>query len=121
MIGFDYDLFQLLCEKACRNLEMENRLDDVLGIFRIFFSCYRVYAGEDHPPVSLARLEKYIPMLFTVGNRYHRDVELLPEDYPAIITEYFCTRYQRRCDHRLFHFLSSDDIRINIMYKLEML
>lgn len=117
MTAFDFDLFRLLCERACENLDMEDRLDDVLYIFQLFFSAYRQYSGEDHPPLSQARIEMYIPRMFYISSRYV-DYELFKEEYPEIIAEYFRIPFQPGCNHRIFHFFSSDVIRIHILYRL---
>lgn len=114
---FDFGEFTRVTEGVYKRLGAEDigglyDLDEALSVFYAYFSAFERYMGKPHPPIRAEQIERiienmpYFDMKVTF-DQFADDqiVELLPEDYPALIDKHFATRY-RHCDYNINHFFS---------------
>ena len=83
-------------------------LESCLNVFRYYYRRYRQIFDVDHPHLSDKTIGKIIEAL-PYANRpdYYDEIELLPEDYPALIEAYFAQDFDR-CNYSIAHFMSGD-------------
>ena len=95
----------------------EYTADQVVDILQYYYRFYEMHRGEQHPRLNYSQLRNIILKLPVVDSKYYDNkIYIEPEDYPAIIRQYFSTEYQ--CDYRINHFMSGC-IREIKLYELE--
>ena len=109
----DKKRFRQITEKAYNRMEdTVNRysLEEYIAIFEHFFSRYAEKRGEDHPPIgceNIQRIMERMPYMGapdeSIGGRNMFDYTA--DMYPAMIDQYFRTRFFPGCDYRIFHFM----------------
>lgn len=112
----DKKRFRQITEKAYNRMEdTVNRysLEQYIAIFEHFFSRYAEKRGEDHPPIgceNIQRIMERMPYMGapdeSIGGRNMFDYTA--DMYPAIVNQYFRTRFFPGCDYRIFHFMSGN-------------
>lgn len=112
----DKKRFRQITEKAYNRMEdTVNRysLEEYIAIFEHFFSRYAENRGEDHPPIgceNIQRIMERMPYMGapdeSIGGRNMFDYTA--DMYPAIVNQYFRTRFFPGCDYRIFHFMSGN-------------
>ena len=80
-------------------------LDESMAVFSCYFEAYQQHIGQDHPPLKVRQIANIISTMDFSIDEYYRTIDYAPADYPALIEQYFKTRY-RRCDYNINHFFS---------------
>lgn len=90
--------------------------EELVDVFCVFFSKYRMICRQDHPAVTASQLRDYAERLpfyswpvmdpaLTDGTAY----EIQPDAYGSIIGEYLTSKYNRgKCNHHLPHFMTGN-------------
>lgn len=83
-------------------------LEACLDVFRYYYRRYKQIFDVDHPNLSDRTIGQIIEAL-PYANRpdYSDEIDLLPEDYPALIEAYFYQEFDR-CNYSIAHFMSGD-------------
>lgn len=104
-MAFDFKTFAVFAAKAYKELgKSPYTLDEVLSVFICYFQTYEEHRNAVHPflkPEQIKRIIGAMPYL----NPKDKLIEILPEEYPAIIEQHFKTQY-RSCDYNINHFFS---------------
>lgn len=82
-------------------------LEEALEVFRYFFQQYEECIGEVHPPIRVSQIVRIcqdMPYIF-LQDRGESYIDVTPEDYTALIDNYFQTEFYN-CDYRINHFFS---------------
>lgn len=106
-------IFRMTAKKAYDSMEdTVNRysLEQYIAIFEHFFSRYAEKRGEDHPPVGCGNIRRIMERMPYTGAKDEsiggRDMfDYTADMYPAMIDQYFRTRFFPGCDYRIFHFM----------------
>ena len=109
-------IFRMTAKKAYDRMEdTVNRysLEEYIAIFEHFFSRYAEKRGEDHPPIGCENIQRLMERMPYTGapddSIGGRDMfDYTAEMYPAVIDQYFRTRFFPGCDYRIFHFMSGN-------------
>ena len=112
----DKKRFRQITEKAYNRMEdTVNRysLEEYIAIFEHYFSRYAEKRGEDHPPIGCENIRRIMERMPYTGAPDEsiggRDMfDYTAEMYPAMIDQYFRTRFFPGCDYRIFHFMSGN-------------
>lgn len=104
---FDFEKFSNLVAAVYRNCEVPYSLQDVLLVFRCYFSTYEQRMGYPHPPIKATQIRRIIQEIPWInqedkGSRY---ADIDPEFYLDLIHRHFGTKY-RNCDYNINHFFS---------------
>lgn len=107
-------IFRMTAKKAYDRMEdTVNRysLEEYVTIIEYFFSRYAEKRGEDHPPIGCENIQRIMERMPYTGapddSIGGRDMfDYTADMYPAIIDQYFRTRFFPGCDYRIFHFMS---------------
>lgn len=114
VLYFNFKLFSMLVESAYINVEVKYSqygnfslypLEDVLEVFRYYFQRYEDTFRAVHPNIRLSQIESIIMRMSDTCGSTH-EIDLDPDDYPALIDKHFRTQY--RCDYNVNHFFSGD-------------
>lgn len=102
---FDFDTFTKLATKVYSGGPYT--LDQVLRVFKYYFSCYENAMGHPHPNIRMEQIRHIIQVMPYIDRNdvgaYMADIE--PEAYEYLIDQHFKTRY-RNCDYNINHFFS---------------
>ena len=116
----DFDRFTTAAKLAYRRCGgSAYTIDEVLRVFRYYFDTYEMIFETAHPMISIVQIVRIIEkMPFVLEEEdnppsrapgeedgYSRMIDLLPEDYEAMIDQHFITKY-RACDYNINHFFS---------------
>lgn len=104
---FDFGKFCTIAEP--RYSGGEYSLEETLGVFRYYFEKYEAERREPHPPIRADQIEKCMNLMpwFSASERGSSMAYIPPEDYPAMIDQYFNTKFNGgRCDRNINHFFS---------------
>lgn len=114
---FDFDIFSELVEDVY--FEFDDHpytLQEVLSVFRHFFDRFYEYIGN-HPPVRKEHIRIFVEVM-PWPSEYLGGCDVIdPEEYPAIIDEYFESDF-KDCNYRIHHFFSGK-IRLITRKKVE--
>lgn len=117
---FDFDRFTTAVKLAYRHCDgCAYDLEEVLHVFRYYFETYEMILDTAHPMISIAQIAKIIIQMPYVlvedddppnnapGEEDYGPtmLDLLPEEYEAMIDQHFITKYAR-CDYNINHFFS---------------
>lgn len=103
---FNFEKFKRIAVKAYRKVDNPIfDLEEVLIIFEWYFYRYEQMRREPHPPIRTEQVERLIEEMPYCEGMSGDLLELYPEDYAAMIEQYFKTRY-RNCDYNINHFFS---------------
>ena len=103
---FNFEKFKRIAVKAYRRVDNPIfDLEEVLIIFGWYFYRYEQMRREPHPPIRTEQVERLIEEMPYCEGVSGDLLELYPEDYAAMIDQYFKTRY-RNCDYNINHFFS---------------
>lgn len=116
MMKMDKKKFRQIAKKAYDRMEdTVNRysLEEYIAIFEHFFSRYAEKRGEDHPPIGCENIQRIMERMPYMGAPDEsiggRDMfDYTADMYPAMIDQYFRTRFFPGCDYRIFHFMSGN-------------
>lgn len=107
---FDFYLFSKITATVYRDLKSPFSLDEVLDIFDYFFQAYEEAMGEPHPAIRREQIRNIIERMPYTGREGcgfdNSSVFFSPEDYPAMIDNYFSTDFDKGCNYRINHFFS---------------
>lgn len=109
-------IFRMTAKKAYDSMEdTVNRysLEEYIAIIEHFFSRYAEKRGEDHPPIGCENIRRIMERMPYTGAPDEsiggRDMfDYTADMYPAVIDQYFRTRFFPGCDYRIFHFMSGN-------------
>ena len=114
---FDFEIFtQMVSDAYSTETCKTYTLDEMLMVFRYFFAKYEEYIGN-HPPVREEQLRRLMDVM-PCPTDYTGGCDVIdPEEYPAIIDEYFESDF-KNCNYRINHFFSGK-IRLITRKKVE--
>ncbi len=96
-------------------------LPEVLAVFRCFFGAYESYRSEVHPTIGnqqIVRIIEEMPCVQLKITGTYEVIDILSEEYPALIDAYFRTKFQEGCDYRINHFFSGQVRAVKWLEKL---
>lgn len=103
---FNFEEFKCIATKAYGRVDVPAfELEEVLEIFRHFFYKYEQVRGEPHPFIRVEQVERLIDEMPSCEDAMGNSLELYPDNYAAMIDQYFRTKY-RNCDYNINHFFS---------------
>ena len=98
---FDFEKFSQIARRVYTSTDCPYSIDEVLEVFRLYFSAYERYTGRSHPPVRAEQIKRIIDKMPQTG-----DFEVWPDDYESLIESHFHTQYRGGCDYNINHFFS---------------
>lgn len=92
-------------------------LPDCTSLFEYYFQQYQMVFKREHPHMRTQTIQQIIAALPAIEDQYGREFDLDPNDYPALIADYFEHDFGRCCNYSMAHFISGD-IRLMRCYDL---
>lgn len=109
---FDFYLFSQMVKQIYPSSGCSWPINDVLFVFKYFFSEYEYRIGRPHPPISKSNAAKIMVKM----PESEDGIGLSPDTYIDLIDQYFTTDFPD-CDYRISHFFSGR-IRDNRIYEV---
>ncbi len=106
---FNFKTFSAFATKAYKELgESPYILDEVLAVFKCYFTKYEREMCEPHPNLRLSQIKHIISVMPYLEKDFKSGA---PEDidadcYPDMINQHFKTEYRGNCDYNINHFFS---------------
>ena len=90
---YDFNIVEKQIKICYRKVDCVFDIDEVINIFRYYTEQYKIKFGSNHPNMKNPTIEKILENLQTCTptDGVDRDIEynLCPDDYPALINEFF--------------------------------
>jgi len=104
----DFKIFTALCSKAYRNINSSDyTLDEVLQVFKWYFTAYEHFYGYTHPFINVGNIERIILKMPVLESDVHGCIDVDADDYQHLIEAYFNTDFPHS-DRNVNHFFSGD-------------
>lgn len=122
MDALDFEMLDRRITLAYRRTNGVYSLETNKQIFHYFFKTYNLITGSYHPMPSLRQIEEIMEKLPFIDIPIEEMPFFDPEedyaddsysicvdagDYPAMIDQYFSTRFAHGCDYRIVHFMQA--------------
>lgn len=95
----DVKIFQRQLTKAYKQSHCTFSLQEAADVFEIYFECYKLYMGREHPHLRTSKLTELL-------NGIDDNGLFEAEDYNYLIPQYFKTRFD--CDRNICHFFGGN-------------
>lgn len=119
--SFDFSIF----ERQLESIYKKNPTSFCWGprhtapIFGIYFECYKVITGRDHPRLANENVKRIIdnlPNAYDADNS--KEFDLDPYEYDELIPMYFEQDWDDGVDYHINHFMAGN-VRAKLYYTLE--
>lgn len=82
---------------------------ETAAVFQLYLDVFEMSTGGVHPTIGKPQIRRIAAkMPYFEGSTINQSgpADIMPEEYPLLISQHFKTRYHPGCDRCIFHFFS---------------